>query len=318
MKITCTKTEMPLIQKLKKIGDRHEGVIRVATHPDRFHADELVALAILKDALPEYHLQVMRTRKPSMINAADIALDVGGGEFDHHQEVTRYLNGVPMATCGKLLEAVESNKAMINLLNKQSLYAVQAIDNGERMTLPSDCRTNLFEWVAVFNPTFEERTPSDGEYYERFLEAFHLVLKIYRRMRATAQAQLNASAVLNKAPLILGGRFVELPRGGVPWHQWAVNNDRLIGVIHPELDGTWKVALAPKYPGSKELKVSFPVEWGGLEGLFLETVSSIKGAIFCHLGLHLAGFKTKDGALHACRILNSLYHLDTDGVVKCA
>ena len=42
-------TKLPLIQELEKIGDAHEGVITVATHSGQFHADELVAIAILKD-----------------------------------------------------------------------------------------------------------------------------------------------------------------------------------------------------------------------------------------------------------------------------
>lgn len=315
MKITVSKEELPLIKNLKAFGDKHEGVITVAVHGQRFHADELIALAILKEALPEYHLQVTRTRDHSIINKVAIAIDVGGGPFDHHDDhVERYQNGVPFAACGKVLAAVEPNKALINLLLKLSFYSVQAIDNGERSTLPPECRTNYFEWVSSFNPTFEERTPTEGEYYDRFIEAFQMVLKIYRRMRANAMAMMNSTAVIRRAPMFLGGRFIELPYGGVPWHQYVQENERLLGVIHKELDGTWKVATAPKFPGSKEMRVFFPAEWGGLDGLYLETVTGIKGAVFCHRGLHLAGFETKDGALQACRILNSLYHLDNRDV----
>ena len=80
MTITCSKEELPLIKKLKAIGDRHEGTIKIAVHSGRFHADELIALAILKEALPEYNFQVMRTRKHSELVRADITIDVGGGE----------------------------------------------------------------------------------------------------------------------------------------------------------------------------------------------------------------------------------------------
>lgn len=310
-------TKLPLIQELEKIGDAHEGVITVATHSGQFHADELVAIAILKEALPNYHLSIIRTRKFEEINAADIAIDVGGGRFDHHNSIVSYPNKVPMASCGKILAAVEPCQQMINILNQMSLYAVQAIDNGARVTLPRACMTSLFDWVASFNPTFEERTPTDGEYYDRFFEALEIVLKIYRRMRANASAQMHAENVLRKAPTHLKGRFIELPRGGIPWFRYAYDHESILGVIHQSVDdGTWKVTTAPIAPGSQERRVSFPSSWGGLEGQALEIVSKINGMIFCHLGLHLAGFKTKESALAAARLLTNIHIIEQhDGVL---
>lgn len=309
-------TKLPLIQELEKIGDAHEGVITVAVHNAAFHADELVALAILKEALPEYHLSVIRTRKFEEINAADIAIDVGGGRFDHHNEVMRYGNGVPMAACGKILAEVEPNQQMINILNQMGLYAVQAIDNGDRSSLPRSCQNNLFDWVASFNPTFEERTMTEGEYYDRFFEAFEIVRKIYRRMRANASAQLHSTDVLKKCRTHVQGRFIELPRGGLPWYRYAQENPILLGTIHQNVeDGNWRVTTAPATPGSQERRVSFPSSWGGLDGLYLETVSGIKGAVFCHMGLHVASFKTKDAALAAARTLAGIHRFEQNGRV---
>lgn len=311
MKITVSKTELPLVKELKEFGDKHEGVITVAVHSGKFHADELIAIAILKDAMPEYHFDVIRTRKPSEIASAAIAIDVGGGRFDHHgATMSRYGNHVPLASCGKILAAVESSQALINVMLKMSLYSVQAIDNGERVSLPSDCRNNYFEWVASFNPTFEERTPTDGEYYEMFDRALNICVQIYRRMKTNAIAILNSTSVLRRAPLLIGGRFVELPNGGIPWHQYINENQRILGVIHKDIDDTWKVKAAPLFPGSKEMRVSFPPEWGGLEGCCLERISGIKGAVFCHRCLHVACFKTREAALAGARILNSIYHMN--------
>ena len=63
----------------------------VATHSGKFHADDVLAFAMLKEFLsPE--LKLTRTRDMSLIAQADIVFDVGGifnphnGRFDHHQK----------------------------------------------------------------------------------------------------------------------------------------------------------------------------------------------------------------------------------------
>ncbi|RKO95029.1 metal-dependent protein hydrolase, partial [Caulochytrium protostelioides] len=60
-------------------------------HSGTFHADEALAIAMLK-RLPAYaNATVVRTRNPAVYNAADIVVDVGGvydparHRYDHHQ-----------------------------------------------------------------------------------------------------------------------------------------------------------------------------------------------------------------------------------------
>ena len=62
----------------------------VATHNGKFHKDDVLSVAIVKLALPDHKINVVRTRDEDIINAADIVLDVGGVcdpekfRFDHH------------------------------------------------------------------------------------------------------------------------------------------------------------------------------------------------------------------------------------------
>jgi uncharacterized UPF0160 family protein len=58
---------------------------------NRFHADETLACFLLKQ-LPQFaDAQVVRTRNMSILEAADVVVDVGGSynpallRFDHHQ-----------------------------------------------------------------------------------------------------------------------------------------------------------------------------------------------------------------------------------------
>ncbi len=63
--------------------------MRVATHPGGFHADDVFAIAALR--LVHGDLEVVRSRDPEVLAAADLRVDVGGryapatGDFDHHQ-----------------------------------------------------------------------------------------------------------------------------------------------------------------------------------------------------------------------------------------
>ncbi|CAH8433259.1 unnamed protein product [Schistosoma mattheei] len=65
--------------------------LRIGTHDGRFHADEILACAMLKH-LPEYsNAEIIRTRDSSILSTCDIVVDVGGvfnaenHLYDHHQ-----------------------------------------------------------------------------------------------------------------------------------------------------------------------------------------------------------------------------------------
>ena len=66
-------------------------VTEIVTHDGQFHADEVAAVAILRDLMP--HADIIRTRDRSMTAPAPgrIVCDVGErfdpelGLFDHHQ-----------------------------------------------------------------------------------------------------------------------------------------------------------------------------------------------------------------------------------------
>ena len=64
---------------------------KIATHSGKFHADETLAVFMLKQ-LPEYaNAQIIRTRDPLELATCDIVVDVGAvydhstGRYDHHQ-----------------------------------------------------------------------------------------------------------------------------------------------------------------------------------------------------------------------------------------
>jgi uncharacterized UPF0160 family protein len=67
------------------------GLRTIVTHSGRFHADESLAVALLR-RLPQFREhKVVRTRDPALVASGDVVVDVGGvydptrGRFDHHQ-----------------------------------------------------------------------------------------------------------------------------------------------------------------------------------------------------------------------------------------
>ncbi|CCW66685.1 unnamed protein product [Phytomonas sp. Hart1] len=67
------------------------GVLRIATHNGHFHTDEALACALLRHTKAFRGAQLVRTRNMDIINACDVAVDVGAVydeekyRFDHHQ-----------------------------------------------------------------------------------------------------------------------------------------------------------------------------------------------------------------------------------------
>lgn len=78
--------------------DTNKQIKKVATHDGRFHADEVMATAILKEI---FDIELTRTRNPELLEQQDLIFDVGNGEFDHHQLEKEYRdNGIPYAAAG--------------------------------------------------------------------------------------------------------------------------------------------------------------------------------------------------------------------------
>ena len=56
----------------------------IGTHNGIFHCDEVVAVALLFFH-SDKKIIIVRSRNEKILNKCDICVDVGGGEFDHHQ-----------------------------------------------------------------------------------------------------------------------------------------------------------------------------------------------------------------------------------------
>lgn len=314
MMISNQTVKTPLVRKLSTIGAARNNHIIVGTHDGCWHPDECLAIAILREAMPEFRFSVIRSRDPFMLRNADIVVDVGHGEFDHHQPDNKhYPNGIPYAACGLVLDAVESDLSVRNMLNYELMFGVSSRDNGYfDPHLGKLCLQSKLDWVGAFYPTWQERADiSDTDITERFYEVVNMVQKVYRRIRATCRARVDSDKILPTCPTYLNGKFIELPSGGVPWTAYGYEHKELLGAVYKDDSRQyWVVRVAKDSVDSFCNRVSFPMEWGGLEQDQLVKASGIEGAIFCHNTLFLATFKTRAAANAAMRVLAFIHNND--------
>ncbi|NBK25801.1 MAG: hypothetical protein EOM68_27770, partial [Spirochaetia bacterium] len=112
-----------------------QGHAVIVTHDDKFHADEVLASALIIKLCPEDFV-VLRTRAlPTNLSDKDWIVDVGGGPYDHHEKDREtYKNGVKKAACGKVAEVLlREDPKTLEKLQRTLLWAVEAQDNGQSL-----------------------------------------------------------------------------------------------------------------------------------------------------------------------------------------
>ena len=133
--------------------------MKVVTHNGIFHADEVLAIALLQEFSGDNTYSITRTRDENTISNSDIAIDVGGvynegtknttsikhGQFDHHQ---RDYTGT-LSSAGMVWEALKrSGYPAIDDL----VHEVDEQDNG----IIRHTANHFSNIVSVFNSLAED------------------------------------------------------------------------------------------------------------------------------------------------------------------
>ncbi|KAI1140573.1 metal-dependent protein hydrolase [Hypoxylon sp. FL0543] len=171
--------------------------VKIGTHNGHFHADEALAVYMLR-LLPTYaNSPLVRTRDPSLLETCHTVVDVGGeydpsrNRYDHHQRTfTTTFPGRPTKLSSAGLVYMHFGKAIIsqrlqqpedsedvgllwNKLYESFIEALDAHDNGISAYDPdalkkagiekrfSDGGFTLGAMVGRLNPNWNDPTPSD-------------------------------------------------------------------------------------------------------------------------------------------------------------
>jgi len=304
--------------------------MRVATHSGSFHADDvfaLAALSLLVAAEPERGpLEIVRTRDPEQLAAADLRVDVGQrddpatGDFDHHQRggAGERPNGIRYASFGlvwrefgaRIAGGGEHAEAIARRLDEVLVQGVDANDTGQTISsaLVADVAPlTVSHAIAAFNPNWDEDGSAEAK-RRAFDEALAFATGILSRELASARAQVRAAELVRAAIARADDpRLIELDRG-LPWHRELVPTaPEALYVVYPR-EQDWGVQAVPRALGEFANRKDLPEAWAGRSDAELAEVTGVPDARFCHAGRFMAVAGSREGALELAR--QALAHVD--------
>jgi uncharacterized UPF0160 family protein len=143
--------------------------MKVVTHNGTFHADDVFAFSVLREALGAFDFA--RTRDTAAIEAADLAFDVGGiydvarGRYDHHmRDLPRRPDSTPYSSVGliwrdfgrralpQLVPGIDEDvlDAVWQDIDAGFILAIDQADNG----VATASQGHLSLLIEAFNPTW--------------------------------------------------------------------------------------------------------------------------------------------------------------------
>lgn len=218
--------------------DSDKPVKHVVTHAGMFHADDVFSYALLnllnniQENPVEYHLKRVNNAVDIPENA-DIVFDIGGGKFDHHQDLNQFHedeNKTPYASFGLLW--TEYGREIINYVLKDTKNVTQETKDDifnsfeKSLVIPIDANdngisTNDFNVSNVIRD-FNDEAGSD----DAFLNATNLAQGIIGRRLG------NVVVKVNKEQAILSNtKFITPEIAVLPFHGPCSK----LSELHPDL-----------------------------------------------------------------------------------
>lgn len=297
---------------------------RIITHSGPFHADDVLAVAVLLDLVPE--AEVLRTRDAAVLEAAvldakTVTVDVGWHfdpalrNFDHHQQSFRHArpNGIPFASIGLIWQTFgddwlrdvmeirdEDERAFVfHSVDQDLIASVDAFDCGvvqgthtvaksaEELRVPS-----VADVIGSYNPVWFE-TP---DFDRRFLDAVKEATGLLRRQAWRSLSEIRFKQVVKGADD--GGPILVLPTAG-PWRRFVAPEH--LAVVFPAVGEDGWLVQAVGDPLSTEfpppLRIAYPRAWRGQARAELIELSGVPTATFCHRAGFIGGASDREGAL---------------------
>jgi uncharacterized UPF0160 family protein len=305
----------------------------IVTHGGKFHADDAWAVAVLNVLFPGS--EVIRTRDPAVIAAADFAVDVGGiwdpatGRFDHHQKgfSGARSTGVPYASAGlvwkeygaRCVSALAAAHAAQRLTDDEALQIAYAIDADTVQYLDlSDVGAaknapggyGLSAVISGFNPNWQDEQrmgygdAADAYRLSQFRRAMAILTDIminsvkYRVGAQMAVEQVRQSEVLED------GKVLFLKNSALPWATLVRKEmPKVLFVIsHNLAEQRYMLHTVPASPESFTARADLPEAWAGLRDAELAAVTGVPDAGFCHNGRFIAAAKSFEGVRAMSRL----------------
>lgn len=301
-------------------------VITIATHDGNFHADEILAVAILTTLFP--HHNVIRTRDENVLEAMDIVVDVGGiydpvlRRYDHHLSsppvdrnghlfssaglVWLHYGKTYLTTIGIPKDAWVDKQYvdLLELVEKQIriqwIYPVDRADNGV-----AQGPTPISELVGSMRPIDPEKTRSRSN--ELFFEAVSMVSHVFKRscFHAADHAINTAQYTATEKQLMYDDRVLVVNHSVKNYKSFKDTPLHFVvsmGKEYIDSDPYFIIRVIPSID-SPNYKTPFPQNLLGKRQSELEELTGISGITYVHHGGYMAHTTTRDAAIALCRLL---------------
>ena len=302
--------------------------ITIGTHSGPFHADDVLAVAVLTLAkYSEGVPKIVRSRDPKVLSECQILVDVGGVydfsqlKFDHHQKGGAGVreNGIPFSSAGlvwkhfgeeavrRCLPKIDLDLSeIVDLVDQELIQQVDSLDCGVGSRILKDDleHVTFSDVVSQFNPNWYEGvdSPALPLFDNRFKEAvsfavYHLnrvIKSAYGKVLARSVAETAIEQALDQGKIIILDQFA-------PVMEHVCNNSQVaLYLVFPQGED-WLVQCVPPKMGSFAQRQPLPESWAGLRGVELAAVCGVSDAVFTHNGRFIGGARSKEGAIEMAR-----------------
>ena len=295
------------------------------THSESFHADDVLAGALIREFLGIE--KIIRTRDPEALDKylqdpSVLVFDVGGhhhpvmGNFDHHQAGFKERDscGTMYSAVGLIWEHIKNEATGAELstfvskqLRDQLIRGVDANDNGAYARVEGVQPPTFAHIIGTMNPPWCEQLAGNtcelfDSRYEDAVALAGTVLRSFIDAAAAAEAAVKAIqiAVDPDSEIFVMNNYL-------PWaaafEHLQEQTAKIVYVVFPSPNGHWKVqAVAVR----KQMKKALPEKWAGKTGAELAELTSVPDAEFCHNARFICGAASKEGALQLAALALSL------------
>lgn len=324
-------------------------ILIIGTHNGIFHADEVLACAILflyyKLFYPNMSVQILRTREKDILAHCDICVDIGGGKYDHHQLGFNKArpNGTKYASAGlvwkdygrKIIELVLKThfpdiKCDVDFIfktfDKNFIVPVDLEDNGQQKEV------HCFSFITLFLPLwFNNKPKAFNKQFKKVLE--QKLIETINGEDVSGAMYSNNSIKLQSFKAELGKKMgkkvlihryhskkyfkngvLEIPSQTIDWKEavFEINstiNEKINFVIFPYPDGGWAAQCVP--PSIKEeLSQRIPFPAEWAgQTTNLPAISGVSGATRCHNGRFFIRAIDKKSIIQMCSIATNSNNL---------
>ena len=255
---------------------------KIYTHAGVFHADETFGVALIRQVNSTVKVERAFTA-PETTSENEIIIDIGGGQYDHHQEKTACRpDGGKRAACGLVWEEVKDllfkTEDARDRFERSYIIPVEIQDNGGEVN-------PLSLMIGAMNPTWDEAPSKGGEYFEKAVEVFSALIKREQERESSA---LKGESIIKDALATMrkeGKKFAVLEQFA-PWQKILVPTEALF-VIFPSNRGGWNIQTIPFELGGRESKQILPPQ------------EEMEGCSFRHPAGFIASFSTREEATSA-------------------